>query len=291
MTLPDPGFHRFNLGEFKVTCLLDCRETGNAIHDYFGIDHPAEEVHAFCRANGIDPEAYDYNCIPTLVDTGLQRILFDTGTGTLRREQAGYEDMAEGRLAERLGQCGCYPNDIDVVVLSHGHPDHIGGLVRGGEPVYRNARYVFGVREFEFWRNGKNIRKERVPDRELFMRIAVPLADRVVFVDPGDEIVPGIRAIDVSGHSPGMIACHVESGGHSLLIWADTCTQHAVSIRRPEWQAFFDDDKEKAIATRKRILEMAAAERMLVAGYHMPFPGLGSVERSAEGYRWIPPAT
>jgi glyoxylase-like metal-dependent hydrolase (beta-lactamase superfamily II) len=286
--MPDPGCHRFKLGEFEITCILDCRETGSAIHDYFGIDRPAEEVYAFCRANGIDPESYEHTCIPVLIDTGEQLILFDTGTGALHREQPGYEDMAEGQLIHGLAQCGYSPDDIDVAVLSHGHPDHIGGLMRGGAPVFRKARYVFSAREFEFWRRGKNIREERVADRELFMRIAAPLKDKAALLNPGDEIAPGISAIDVSGHSPGMIACHAESGGRKLLIWADTCTQHAVSIQRPEWQAFFDDDKDKAIATRKRVLDMAAADGMLVAGYHMPYPGIGLVERSADGYRWVP---
>jgi len=154
--------------------------------------------------------------------------------------------------------------------------------------VFANARYVFGAAEFDFWKRGENVREARKFNRELFMQIAVPLADRASFIKPGDEIAPGIRSVDVFGHSPGMMAYHVESQGKRLLIWADTCGHYVVSFQKPEWHLDVDDDKEKAAATRKRMLDMAATDRLFVAGYHMPFPALGLVERSASAYRWVP---
>ena len=101
-------------------------------------------------------------------------------------------------------------------------------------------------------------------------------------------MVPGIRAVDAFGHSPGLMAYHIESEGKRLLIWADTCSHYVMSMQRPEWHLDVDDDKDKAVATRKRILDMVATERLFVAGFHMPFPGVGCVEKAGGAYRWVP---
>jgi len=224
-----------------------------------------------------------------VVNTGQELILFDTGNGALRREREQLRNrLPDGQLVARLAQAGYRPGDVDVVVITHGHPDHIGGLTEGGRPVFPNAFYVFGAAEFDFWKRGENVREARKFNRELFVDIAVPLADRARFLKPGDEVAPGIRAVDAAGHAPGLMAYHVESGGKRLLIWADTCIHYVVAVQRPEWHIDVDDDKEKAVATRKRILDMAATDGLFIAGFHMPFPGLGLIEKSAAGHRWAP---
>lgn len=175
-----------------------------------------------------------------------------------------------------------------MVVITHGHPDHIGGLTEGGRPVFANARYVFAAAEFDFWKRGENVREARRFNRELFVKVAGPLAERASFIKPGDEVVSGIAAVDASGHSPGMMAYRIGSDGKGLLIWADTCTHYVVGLQRPDISFEMDDDKEKAAATRHRFLDMAAADGLFVAGFHMPFPGIGYVERASVGYRWVP---
>jgi glyoxylase-like metal-dependent hydrolase (beta-lactamase superfamily II) len=284
-----PVVYRFKFGDFEIANVMDSKAVREGLHPSFGGERPAEEVHALARANRIDPQRYEHPFIPTVVNTGKELVLFDTGNGALRREREQLRArLPDGRLVERLGELGHRAADVDVVVITHGHPDHIGGLTEDGRPVFPNARYVFGAAEFDFWKRGENVREARKFNRELFVDIALPLAERARFVKPGDEVAPGIRAVDAAGHAPGLMAYHVESGGKRLLIWADTCIHYVVAVQRPEWHIDVDDDKEKAVATRKRILDMAATDGLFIAGFHMPFPGLGLIEKSAGGYRWVP---
>ena len=284
-----PAINRFKFGDFEITNILDSKVIRDKLHPGIGGDQPASAVEELARANSIDASRFLHPFIPTIVNTGRELVLFDTGNGSLRDE---YEQlrgrMPEGRLVQHMRQAGYDAEDVDVVVITHGHPDHIGGLTRGGKPVFANARYVFGAAEFDFWKRGENVREARKFNREMFVKICEPLADRATFIKPGGEVAPGIHAVDAAGHSPGMMAYHVESNGRRLLIWADTCTHYVMSIQRPEWQVEVDDDKAMAAATRNRILDMVATDKLFVAGFHMPFPGVGFIERSSAGYRWVP---
>jgi glyoxylase-like metal-dependent hydrolase (beta-lactamase superfamily II) len=284
-----PAINRFKFGGFEITNIMDSKVIRDRLHPGVGGDQPASAVEDLARANGIDANRFQHSFIPTLVNTGRELVLFDTGNGALRDE---YEQlrgrMPGGQLVQHMKQAGYNAEDVDVVVITHGHPDHIGGLTRGGKPVFPNARYVFGAAEFDFWTRGAHVREARKFNREMFVKICEPLADRATFIKRGGEVAPGIRAVDAAGHSPGMMAYHIESEGKRLLIWADTCTHYVMSIQRPEWHVEVDDDKAMAVATRKRILDMVATDRLFVAGFHMPFPGVGYVEKSPAGHRWRP---
>jgi glyoxylase-like metal-dependent hydrolase (beta-lactamase superfamily II) len=284
-----PAVFRAKLGAFEITSILDSKTVRSGLSQSYGGGTALEEIRALAQTNRIDADRYEHPFIPTLVNTGRELILFDTGFGALQREHQEMRGRApDGLLVERMRQAGYAAGDVDVVAITHGHPDHIGGLMQDGKPVFPNARYVFGAAEFDFWKRGENVREARRFNRELFVRIATPLADRATFIKPGDQVVTGIHAIDAAGHSPGMLAFLIESREQRLLNWADTCGHYAIALQRPDIHLDVDDDKEKAVATRRRLLDMAATDELFVAGYHMPFPGIGYVERWQGGYRWVP---
>src|SRR4029078_1809649 len=209
-----PTIYRFKLGGFEVATVLDAKAIRDGLHPHYGANASADEVHALARANNIDTQRFEHPNIPTLVNTGKQLVLFDTATAARQREyEQRSNGLPPGQTAERLAAAGYKPEDIDVIVLTHGHPDHIGGLVEGGKPVSPNATYVFGAAEFDFWKRGENVREARKFNRELFVKICGPLADGSQFIKPGDQVAPGITAVDAAGHSPGLMAFHVESAG------------------------------------------------------------------------------
>ncbi|HEX5998278.1 MAG TPA: MBL fold metallo-hydrolase [Hyphomicrobiaceae bacterium] len=275
-----PQVYRFKLGSFEITNILDGVRVGPGPHPTFGQDQKAEAVHALMRANGLPTTSFDHHFVPTLVNTGKALVLFDTGNGKGRIATAG-------NLRDLLPVAGYTPEQVDVVVITHGHPDHIGGLLHDGKAAFPNARIVFGEVEFDTWRKGM-VREARKANLALFRKIAIPLADKATFLKPDGEVVPGIRAVNAFGHSPGMLAFHVESDNQRLMIWGDVANHYVVSIQRPDWATGFDDVADAAIASRKRILDMVATDKIPVTGFHMPFPSLGWVEKAGTSYRWVP---
>jgi glyoxylase-like metal-dependent hydrolase (beta-lactamase superfamily II) len=275
-----PAIYRFKFGSFEVASIMDSKIIRQGLTSSYGGEAFANDVQVLAQTNRIDPSRYEHPFIPTLVNTGKELVLFDTGNGALSRE---YEQirgrLPDGLLVERMRQAGYRPEDVDVVVITHCHPDHIGGLMQNDRPVFQNARYVFGAAEFDFWKRG-DVREMRKFNLALFMKLAAPLADRASFLKPGDEVVQGIRAVDAAGHSAGMMAYLIESEGKQLLNWADTCSHYVISVQRPDIYLDVDDDQQKAAAARTRILDMVATDKILVIGFHMPFPGIGFVDRA-----------
>lgn len=277
-----PSIYRFRLGGFEITTILDGVSRRDGPHPMFGADQPAEVVQGHAVANRLPPTRFEHSFTPTIVNTGRELVLFDTGNGAARR------DAGVGNLGKLLEDAGYAAADIDVVVITHCHPDHIGGLVEDGRPAFPNARIMFGEVEFDAWRRGDDIPESRKPTRELFLKVALPFGEAATLIAPDHEVASGIRAVEAFGHSPGHMAYHLESEGQRLLLWADVTNHYVMSLQRPDWQVQVDDDKEKAIATRRRILDLVATDRLWAIGYHMPFPAVGAVERTQDGYRWLP---
>jgi glyoxylase-like metal-dependent hydrolase (beta-lactamase superfamily II) len=276
-----PSIYRFKLGAFEVTTILDGFVQGNGPHPTFGNNQPADVVQALVTAHGLPATRHENPYVVTLVNTGKELILFDAGNPKGRMKTAGH-------LSDLLVTAGYNPGQVDVVVLSHGHPDHIGGLMAEGKPLYPNARYVFGATEFDYWNKGESIPDARKATRDLFMSQAAPLAAKATMIKPNDEIVTGIRAARAFGHSPGMLAFHIESEGKRLYNWADTANHYIISIQHPEWHVAFDQDRDMAVDVRKKTFDMVSADKIPVVGFHMPFPSVGWVEKTATSYRWVP---
>jgi glyoxylase-like metal-dependent hydrolase (beta-lactamase superfamily II) len=277
-----PAVHRCKLGEFEITTILDGIATRDGPHPAFGanVDQATAQAHAV--ANRLPIDKFENGFTPALVNTGSQLILFDTGNGQPRRAEGS------GHLRARLADAGYRPEDVDIVVITHGHPDHFLGLVEDGKPAFPNARVIIGRAEFDFWSRNENVPQHRVQNRELFMKICGPLAEQATFIEAGEDVVSGITAVEAHGHSAGHMAYHIESAGARLLLWADVTNHYVMSLQMPEWQFGLDDDRERAVETRKRILDMVTTEKLWVVGFHMPFPAVGYVDGSGGTYRWVP---
>lgn len=260
------GFHRFALGDFEITTLLAGSRLNDSPRETFGLN-VSDEVFAAASAAAFVPTDKAMNFFtPTLVNTGDTLILFDTG-------------LAPDAITATLAGAGVTPDQVDVVVLTHMHGDHIGGLMAGAGPTFANARYVTGATEHNHWSGAGN---------EGFDTKVRPLNDKMTFLDDGDSPASGITALAAFGHSPGHMAFMLESRGRQLMITADTANHFVWSLAYPDWEVRFDADKPAAAATRKKVFGQIAADRIPFIGYHMPFPGLGFVEARDSGFRYVP---
>ena len=223
-----------------------------------------------------------YNCL--FIDTGKQRVLVDTGGDGLA--------PTTGKLIPHLQSIGISPGDIDIVILTHGHPDHLGGNIDGnGKPVFFNARWAISKVEWDFWTSNRAEQKLGEHFREMLIGIArknlLPIKGQLDLVEGEKVIIPGIRAIAAPGHTPGQIALEISSQGDKLLYISDIAL-HPVHLNEPTWFAGTDVIVADLANTRSKIFSLAASEKALVMAFHFPFPGLGHIEAQGESWNWRP---
>jgi len=259
-------FNRVTLGDFEVTTLLAATMPRPDPHSIFGLNVSEEEFDAASTAANIPTDQAQFFFTPTVVNTGDELVLFDTGLNP------------EG-ITDALGAAGYSPDQVDVVVITHMHGDHIGGLMGDAGATFPNARYVTASAEFDAW---------AAMDNGTFDAKMRPLADQTEMIGDGAGVAPGITAMAAHGHTPGHTAFMIESGGRQLLIAADFANHYVWSLGHPDWEVKFDMDKTAAAATRRRLLGMLAADGIPFVGYHMPWPGIGYVEAQGDGFRYAP---
>jgi len=253
-------------GGFAVTTLLAGTAPRDEIQTIFGMNVSAEEFAAVSEENFIPADKALFSFTPTVVNTGGELVLFDTGLNP------------EGITAS-LAAAGYTPDQVDIVVITHMHGDHIGGLAADGTPTFPNARYVTGAAEFNHWDQA---------DNERFAGNVKPLAEQFTFIDGGGSVASGITATAAFGHTPGHMAYRIESEGQSVMLIADAANHYVWSLGYPDWEVRFDMDKAAAAATRRVLLGMIADEKIPFIGYHMPFPAMGYVEARGDGFRYVP---
>lgn len=277
-----PETNRFKLGNFEVLVIKDGAAVSGPPNETFGTNQSAEAVGALLEENFLPKDKFVNSFAPVMINTGSERVLFDTGFGEAGRANGN------GRLQEGLAAAGYKPEDISVVVLTHMHGDHIGGLTEKDAPAFPNARYVAGKVEYDFWTSDARVGTPAENGHKGVLAKVKPLADKMTFIGEGAEVVSGITGIEAFGHSPGHMIFRVESEGRQLVLTADTANHYVLSLQRPEWEVRFDMDKAAAAATRKKVFDMIATDKLAFLGYHMPFPSVGYVEKQDQGYRFVP---
>jgi len=277
-----PGIYRIAVGDIEVTAILDGYIDLGV--DLFP-DAKADEVEKLQLANFAavgDKLRASVNCF--VVNTGEKLAIVDDGGRNLLGPTMG--DMPAG-----LAAAGIDPAAVDVVIATHMHPDHIGGITtKNGAAAFPNAELVVHADDWDFWMSPENL--AGAPDFfKPFFQAAqaagTPYVKTVRKIGGDEEVIPGVRSMALPGHTPGHTGFVVSSGADTLLIWGDIVHSPLLQFAHPNWSIAFDSSPDLAIATRRRVFDIAETDRLLVAGMHLPFPGIGNVMRGG-GFKFVP---
>jgi glyoxylase-like metal-dependent hydrolase (beta-lactamase superfamily II) len=278
------GAFRFQVGAFACMAVSD--GTGLYPPGFFFSNLRPEQWEPALAQRGYSSELMEVPTICLLIQTGRQRVLIDTGSGKYA--------PTTGRLIAHLRAEGIDPLEIDTVVLSHAHGDHVSGILdENGASVFANARYLMSRQEWDFWMSDPDLAELPLDSRfKDGLRAAAKhnlsaIEGQLDLLEPETEIMPGVVAIAAFGHTPGHMAVDVSSAGERLLFVADAIVD-PIDVVYPEARCLTDQHPDQMEKTRRSLLEKAAKERALVSTAHFPFPGLGRVERDGDGWRWSP---
>jgi glyoxylase-like metal-dependent hydrolase (beta-lactamase superfamily II) len=281
-----PGFYRYKVGTHEVTVVTDGSSTF-PLPDTFVVNKKKDEVNAALGAVFMDKDKMTIPYSPIVVNTGAKLVVLDTGTGEANFERS---KGTAGQFQNNLKAAGIDRNAVDVVVISHFHGDHINGLLMAdNKPAFPNAEIMVPAAEWKYFMDDGEMAKQTTDRMKGVFAGARKVFDafgrKVTQYDAGKEVAPGITAVSTPGHTPGHMSHVVASGSSKLYVQADVTNHPALFVRNPGWHAFFDHDAKMAEETRRKVYDMLVAERMMVQGFHYPFPALAYVEKSGDGYR------
>jgi glyoxylase-like metal-dependent hydrolase (beta-lactamase superfamily II) len=285
------GFYRFKVGDIEAAVVSDGALPPMPLFPIFGGNAGKEAVEAALKREFLPVDKARAVCNTLLLKTGKDLLLADTGCGKLFGPDAG-------RQLAHLAAAGVKPEDVTAVLLTHAHGDHFGGLLTDdGKPVFPNATVLVSAAEKDFWFGAADLSKAQVPDefkKEMVAGARKALdgvKGKLQVVKPGDKIAAGVTVVDAPGHTPGHLAVAVNGGDGpdaGLLHIADAAHHFALTLAHPEWKCAFDVDPDLSCKTRREMLSKAAENRTLLMGYHLPFPGLGHVRKTSDGFEWVP---
>ena len=273
--------HRFRHGEFEIIVVSD----GHLVlpTSFLAPEAPAAERAALLKAAGQDTEQYQSPTNITLIRKGSELILVDAGSGDRFMPTAG-------KLFDNLKDAGIEKGAITKVVFTHGHPDHLWGALDDlDDLVLPEAAYYVGATEWDFW-HGDNATRGLPAERAGFVtgarRRFDAIKDRVKMVKPGDDVVTGLRVVDTAGHTQGHVSLEV-AGGDGLMVGGDALTHPLIAFAHPEWRTTADHVPDQAVTSRKALLDRLATDKSKLIGFHLPYPGVGRVERKDGAYRFV----
>jgi glyoxylase-like metal-dependent hydrolase (beta-lactamase superfamily II) len=279
---PQPGFYRFKLGTVEITVISDGTLAFPA--ETLWLDR-AEDARGLLTSTFQLPSPVGLEINTILVNTGDKLVLIDAGCGVDKFQKT------TGRLLGNLAAAGYAPGDIDTILFTHFHFDHLWGISDhdNASLLFPSAEFVASETEVAFW-SAPDLADKLPPEQqprvtEANLKLATP---RLRLIKAKAEVVPGVTTFGTPGHTPGHLAVNISSGSEELLLTGDIVVNSAVSFLHPEWPFGFDIDVPLATKTRMAFLDRAAADKTLVGSYHLPFPGFGHVVREGGAYRWLP---
>lgn len=285
----NPGWYRFKLGSFEITVVSDGPMPLTPPSSGFS-DAPITAIDALLTEHFLPSEQLLLGMNALVINTGQHRVLVDTGMGQSMGELSRLFGPSTGHLMSNLAAAGFSPADIDVVAITHAHPDHCWGLVsEQGDRVFVNARLAIVEDELTYWLDPANRQVSQFAQWSVdgAIKNLTPYLDEVILVRDGTEVVPGITGLLCPGHSPGHTGYVIRSDDAVLVTTGDLAHHHILALRHPEWRISYDTDPAMAVTSRRGVFDLLANDRLLTHGYHFPWPGLGHVVKEGDGYRWI----